>query len=125
MGQAFVQGVKDGMEMILMQAKQFVVIFTVKDAHKQVGGFYTMVNQMSSEWDWQHFWMFTAFLSLALAFMNFLPIPMLDGGYIMFILWEMITGKKVSDKVVYYANNVGLFLVLGLMIYANTDWLRN
>lgn len=125
LGQAFVQGVKDGMEMIVMQAKQFVVIFTVKDAHKQVGGFYTMVNQMSSEWDWQHFWMFTAFLSLALAFMNFLPIPMLDGGYIMFILWEMITGKKVSDKVVYYANNVGLFLVLGLMIYANTDWLRN
>ena len=123
--EAFSQGVKDGMEMIVMQAKQFVVIFTVKEAHKQVGGFYTMVNQMSEEWDWQHFWMFTAFLSLALAFMNFLPIPMLDGGYIMFILWEMITGKKVSDKVVYYANNVGLFIVLALMIYANTDWLRN
>jgi regulator of sigma E protease len=123
--QSFSQGIKDGVEMLVMQAKQFVVIFTVKDAHQQVGGFYTMVQQMSSEWDWQHFWMFTAFLSLALAFMNFLPIPMLDGGYIMFILWEMITGKKVSDKVVYYANNVGLFIVLALMIYANTDWLRN
>jgi regulator of sigma E protease len=123
--EALVQGTKDGVEMIVMQAKQFVVIFTVKDAHKQVGGFYTMVQQMSSEWDWQHFWMFTAFLSLALAFMNFLPIPMLDGGYIMFILWEMITGKKVSDKVIYYANNVGLFIVLGLMLYANTDFLRN
>lgn len=123
--QSFSQGIKDGIEMLVMQAKQFVVIFTVKDAHQQVGGFYTMVQQMSSEWDWQHFWMFTAFLSLALAFMNFLPIPMLDGGYIMFILWEMITGKKVSDKVVYYANNVGLFIVLALMIYANTDWLRN
>ncbi|MDO8998607.1 MAG: RIP metalloprotease RseP [Bacteroidota bacterium] len=124
-GQAFVQGVKDGMEQIVMQAKQFVVIFTVKEAHKQVGGFYTMVQQMNPEWDWQSFWMFTGFLSLALAFMNFLPIPMLDGGYIMFILWEMVTGKKVSDKVVYYANNVGLFIVLGLMVYANTDWLRN
>jgi regulator of sigma E protease len=90
-----------------------------------VGGFYTMVQQMNSEWNWQQFWMFTGFLSLALAFMNFLPIPMLDGGYIMFILWEMITGKKVSDQVIYYANNVGLFIVLGLMIYANTDWLRN
>lgn len=123
--ESFSQGIKDGVEMLVMQAKQFVVIFTVKDAHQQVGGFYTMVQQMSSEWDWQHFWMFTAFLSLALAFMNFLPIPMLDGGYIMFILWEMITGKKVSDKVVYYANNVGLFIVLALMIYANTDWLRN
>jgi regulator of sigma E protease len=122
---AFTQGVKDGMELLVMQAKQFVVIFTVKDAHKQVGGFYTMVQQMNPEWDWHAFWMFTGFLSLALAFMNFLPIPMLDGGYIMFILWEMITGKKVSDKIIYYANNVGLFIVLGLMIYANTDWLRD
>src|SRR5688572_21394006 len=122
---ALTQGVKDGMELLVMQAKQFVVLFTVKDAHQQVGGFYTMVQQMNSQWDWQQFWMFTGFLSLALAFMNFLPIPMLDGGYIMFILWEMITGKKVSDQVIYYANNVGLFIVLGLMIYANTDWLRN
>jgi len=125
LGEAFTQGVKDGMELLLMQVKQFVVLFTVKDAHQSVGGFYTMVQQMNPEWDWQNFWMFTGFLSLALAFMNFLPIPMLDGGYIMFILWEMITGKKVSDKVIYYANNVGLFIVLGLMVYANTDWLRN
>lgn len=123
--QAFSQGLKDGIELIVMQAKQFVVLFTVKDAHQQVGGFYTMVQQMNSTWDWQQFWMFTGFLSFALAFMNFLPIPMLDGGYIMFIVWEMITGKKVSDKVIYYANNVGLFIVLGLMVYANTDWLRN
>lgn len=121
---AFWQGFKDGMEMIILQAKQFVVIFTVPEAHKQVGGFYTMVQQMSPTWDWTAFWSFTAFLSLALAFMNFLPIPMLDGGYIMFILWEMITGKKVSDKIIYYANQVGLFIVLALMIYANTDWLR-
>jgi regulator of sigma E protease len=121
---SLVQGVKDGMELLVMQAKQIVVIFTVKDAHTQIGGFYTMVQQMNTEWDWEGFWRFTALLSLGLAFMNFLPIPMLDGGYIMFILWEMVTGKKVSDKVIYYANNVGLFIVLGLMIYANTDWLR-
>jgi regulator of sigma E protease len=57
--------------------------------------------------------------------MNFLPIPMLDGGYIMFILFEMITGKKVSDKFIYYANQVGLFIVLALMIFANTDFLRD
>lgn len=123
--EALIQGTKDGMEQILMQAKQIVVMFTVKESYKQVGGFYTMVQQMNSEWDWHSFWLFTGFLSLALAFMNFLPIPMLDGGYIMFILFEMITGKKVSDKVIYYANNVGLFIVLALMIYANTDWLRN
>jgi regulator of sigma E protease len=125
LGEAFTQSIKDAVELIVMQAKQFVVIFTVKEAHKQVGGFYTMVQQMSPDWDWHHFWSFTAIISLALAFMNFLPIPMLDGGYIMFILWEMITGKKVSDKVIYYANNVGLIIVLALMVYANTDWLRN
>lgn len=121
---SFTEGMRDGLEMMVMQFRQLIVLFTVEDAHQQVGGFYTMVHQMSSEWDWRHFWMFTGFLSLALAFLNFLPIPMLDGGYIMFILWEMISGRKVSDKVIYYANNVGLFIVLGLMIYANTDWLR-
>lgn len=123
--QSIGQGVKDGMENIVMQVKQFVVIFTVKDAYKQVGGFKTMYDQMPEEWDWHDFWAFTGFLSLVLAFMNFLPIPMLDGGYIMFILFEMITGKKVSDQVIYYANNVGLVIILALMIYANTDFLRN
>ncbi len=122
--ESLIQGFRDGMELMLLQVKQFVVIFTVSEAHKQVGGFYTMVQQMSPTWDWHAFWSFTAFLSLALAFMNFLPIPMLDGGYIMFILWEMLTGKKVSDKVIYYANQVGLIIVLALMVYANTDWLR-
>lgn len=119
------QGMKDGVENIVMQAKQFVVIFTVKDAYQQVGGFKTMYDQMPEEWDWHDFWAFTGMLSLILAFMNFLPIPMLDGGYIMFILFEMITGKKVSDQVVYYANNVGLVIILALMIFANTDFLRN
>lgn len=119
------QGFKDGIENIHMQIKQFVVIFTVKDAHKQVGGFYSMYKNMNPTWDWHDFWAFTGFLSLVLAFMNFLPIPMLDGGYIMFILFEMVTGRKVPDKVIYYANYVGLFLILGLMIYANTDWLRD
>lgn len=123
--EAFVQGSQDAWEKVVMQAKQLVVIFTVKDAYLQIGGFATMTKAMPSEWDWQNFWMFTGFLSLALAFMNFLPIPMLDGGYVMFILWEMITGKKVSDKVIYYANNVGLYIVLSLMIFANTDWLRD
>ncbi len=113
------------MENIVMQAKQFVVIFTVKDAHQQVGGFYTMYNNMNPTWDWHDFWMFTGFLSLVLAFMNFLPIPILDGGYILFILIEMLIGRKVPDKIIYYANYVGLVIILGLMVYANTDWLRN
>lgn len=123
--QGLAQGFSDGIESIVMQAKQFVVIFTVKDAHKQVGGFYSMYQNMNPTWDWHDFWTFTAFLSLVLAFMNFLPIPMLDGGYILFILIEMISRRKVPEKVIYYANYVGLVMILGLMIYANTDWLRN
>lgn len=125
LGESFTQGFKDGMEALLMNVKQFVVIFTVKDAHKKVGGFYTMYQNMSPTWDWHYFWSFTGFLSLVLAFMNFLPIPMLDGGYILFILIEMISRRKMPEKVIYYANYVGLVLILGLMVYANTDWLRD
>jgi regulator of sigma E protease len=121
---SLVQGSKDAYETLIMQAKQLAVVFTVKDAHKQVGGFYTMYKTLPEEWDWEYFWKRTAFFSLVLAFMNFLPVPMLDGGYIMFILFEMITRIKVPDKVVYYANYVGLVIILGLMIYANTDFLR-
>lgn len=123
--EALTQGFKDGMEAIVMNIKQFVVIFTVKDAHKQVGGFYSMYKNMSPVWDWHYFWNFTAFLSLVLAFMNFLPIPMLDGGYILFVLIEMITRRKIPEKVIYYSNYVGLVFILGLMLYANTDWLRD
>lgn len=123
-GSSFKAGIKEGYEKLVMQVKQIAVLFTVKDAHKQVGGFYTMYKTLPEEWDWQYFWVRTAFFSLVLAFMNFLPIPMLDGGYIMFILFEMITRIKVPDKVIYYANYVGLVIILGLMIYANTDFLR-
>jgi len=123
-GESFTQGVKDAYETLIMQAKQLVVVFTVKDAHKQVGGFYTMYKTLPDEWDWEYFWKRTAMFSLVLAFMNFLPIPMLDGGYILFILIEMVSRRKVPDKVLYYANYVGLVIILGLMIYANTDFLR-
>jgi len=123
-GQSFTQGLADAYETIIMQAKQIAVIFTVKDAHKQVGGFYTMYKTLPEQWDWELFWERTGMFSLMLAFMNFLPIPMLDGGYIMFILAEIISGRKMPDKVLYYANYVGLILILGLMIYANTDFLR-
>lgn len=122
--ESLAEGIKDAKENIVMQAKQLVVIFTVKDAHKQVGGFYSMYKNMNEEWDWHAFWMFTGFLSLVLAFMNFLPIPMLDGGYILFLLIEIVSRRKVPEKVLYYANYVGLVFILALMIYANTDWLR-
>jgi regulator of sigma E protease len=119
------EGVKFGMENLVMQAKQLVVIFTVKGAHEQVGGFYSMYQNMNAEWDWHDFWAFTGFLSLVLAFMNFLPIPMLDGGYILFLIIEMVSRRKVPEKVLFYANYVGLVIILGLMIYANTDWIRH
>ncbi|HXB41714.1 MAG TPA: M50 family metallopeptidase, partial [Bacteroidia bacterium] len=123
-GGALKAGTQEGYEKLVMQVKQMAVLFQVKDAHKQLGGFYTMYKTLPEKWDWHYFWIRTAFFSLVLAFMNFLPIPMLDGGYIMFILFEMITRIKVPDKVIYYANYVGLVIILGLMIYANTDFLR-
>lgn len=123
--ESFIQGIKNAIENIRMQILQFKILFTVKDAHKQVGGFYSLYKALPQEWNWQSFWTFTGFLSLVLAFMNFLPIPMLDGGYILFTLIEIITRKKVPEKVIYYANQIGLVLLLLLMIWANTDWLRN
>ena len=78
-----------------------------------------MAKAFGEEWDWHDFWTMTAFLSIVLAFMNLLPIPGLDGGYVLFLLIEMITRRKVSDKVLEIANTIGLVLLLLLMVYAN------
>ncbi|MBC7863982.1 MAG: RIP metalloprotease RseP [Bacteroidia bacterium] len=117
-------GWKQATETIILYAKNLKVIFTVKDAHKQIGGFYSMAQGFDTEWNWPDFWQKTGFISLVLAFMNFLPIPMLDGGYILFLLIEMILRRNIPEKFIYYANYVGLVLIMALMIYANTDWLR-
>src|SRR4029077_20487938 len=81
-------GISKSIETIRDYAKQLKVIFTVKDAHKQIGGFLTIGKAYSKVWDWQSFWAFTGFLSFMLAFMNILPIPALDGGHVMFLLYE-------------------------------------
>ena len=73
----------------------------------------------SVEWNWESFWKITAFFSVALAFMNLLPIPALDGGHVMFTLVEMITGRKPSDKFLEYAQIVGMVILFSLLIYAN------
>ncbi len=100
--------------------KQFKLIFSPEvQGYKQLGGFITMGKVMSPTWDWQAFWSFSAFLSIALAFMNFLPIPALDGGHVMFTLYEMITRRKPSDKFLEYAQVVGMVLLLALMVFAN------
>ncbi len=100
-------------------AKQLNIMFTVKGAHKQIGGFYSIGKSYSKVWDWSSFWLFTAFISVMLAFINILPIPALDGGHVIFLLYEMITGRKPNEKVMEYAQWVGMLLLLGLMIYAN------
>jgi regulator of sigma E protease len=106
--------------------KQFKLILKPEtEAYKSLGGFITIGKAFSPQWDWQRFWSFTAFLSIILAIMNILPIPALDGGHVMFLLYEMITGRKPHDKVLEYAQIAGIIILLGLMILANgNDILR-
>ena len=88
-------------------------------AWKGLGGFISIGKQYSPEWDWRSFWSFTAFLSIILAFMNILPIPALDGGHVMFLLGEMITGRKPSDKLLEYAQVTGFLILIALLLLAN------
>lgn len=86
---------------------------------QQVGGFGTIGNLFPERWNWLTFWEITAFISLALAFMNIIPIPALDGGHILFLMWEVVTGRKVPLKVLETAQYVGMMFLLLLMLYAN------
>lgn len=113
-------GVKMGWEVLGGYIKQFKLVFT-KEGAKSIGGFGTIGQLFPATWDWQTFWSMTAFLSIILAFMNFLPIPGLDGGYILFLLYEAITRKKPSDKFMEYAVSIGMIILLLLMVYANLN----
>ncbi|MBN2350155.1 MAG: RIP metalloprotease RseP [Bacteroidales bacterium] len=100
--------------------RQFKLIFDFKTgAYKGIGGFGTIGGLFPPSWDWHAFWEITAFLSLILAFMNVLPIPALDGGHVLFLLFEMVTGRKPGDKFLEYAQIVGLVLLIFLLAYAN------
>ena len=100
--------------------KQVKLIFSPKTkAYESVGGFISIGKIFPDQWIWSIFWRMTAFLSIALAVMNILPIPALDGGHILFLLVEIITRRKPSDKFMEVAETVGLILVLGLVILAN------
>lgn len=92
-----------------------------KEGAKQLGGFGTIGSIFPKTWDWHQFWYMTAFLSIILAFMNILPIPALDGGHVLFLLYEIITGRKPSDKFMEYAQIVGMLLLFGLLIWANLN----
>lgn len=94
-------------------------------AYESLGGFITIGSIFPGSWDWQSFWNLTALLSIILAVMNILPIPALDGGHVMFLLYEVITGRKPSDKFLEYAQMTGMIILLGLLILANgNDILR-
>ena len=99
---------------------QLKKIFTPSTgAYKGVGGFKAIFDIFPDTWSWQQFWSITAFLSIMLAVLNLLPIPALDGGHVMFLLYEMVSGRKPSDKFMEYAQMVGFFLLLALILFAN------
>ena len=96
--------------------KQFRLI---KKSPESVGGFISIGSIFPPVWDWQRFWSLTAFLSIMLAVLNLLPIPALDGGHVMFLLYEVVTRRKPNEKVMEYAQTLGVILLLGLVLYAN------
>lgn len=113
-------GINKGVETFSSYLKQLKLIFSPKtEAYKSLGGFITIGKIFPGTWNWQAFWNLTAFLSIILAIMNVLPIPALDGGHVMFLLYEMITGRKPSDKFMEYAQITGMIILLSLLLYAN------
>ncbi len=117
--QAMPAGVQMGMDFLNSQLKAFGQMFRGKIAVKDnLGSLISIGKMYGPVWDWERFWHLTASLSIILAFMNLLPIPALDGGYVMFLLWEVVTGRKVSDTVMERAVTFGFFLLLALMIFA-------
>ena len=107
--------------------KSMKMLFTSKEVKVKdsLGGFVSMGKMFPDTFNWEHFWLLTATISVILAFMNILPIPMLDGGYVVFLLYEMVRGKPLPDKVQQYAQSVRMFIILGLLLFANgMDFIR-
>jgi len=113
-------GISKGFKTIGDYLKQFRLLFSRHTkAYESLGGFITIGKIFPGFWDWQSFWNLTAFLSIILAVMNILPIPALDGGHVMFLLFEVITGRKPSDKFLEYAQYVGMIILFSILIFAN------
>ena len=120
LGQAMPLGFKYGVDFLAKQVKAFGKMFKGEiKASESLGGFGTIGSMFGSEWIWERFWRMTAILSLILGFMNLLPIPGLDGGHVIFLLFEMITGRKLSDKFVERATMIGFVLLMALVLYSN------
>jgi regulator of sigma E protease len=118
LGQSITKGFDFGYWTLHDYVVQFKYIFTKKGA-TQVGGFAAIGSLFPAQWDWKGFWSSTALISIILAFMNILPIPALDGGHVMFLLYEMISGRKPNDKFMEYAQMFGFFLLIALVLFAN------
>ena len=116
--ESFPAGVMLGVNTLKGYVSDMKYVFT-KEGASSLGGFGTIGSLFPAEWDWHSFWMKTAFLSIILAFMNILPMPALDGGHVMFLLYEVIARRKPSDKFLEYAQVTGMFLLFALLIYAN------
>lgn len=118
--QAFPAGFVKGYDFLAVQLKAFGQMFKGKiKASDSLGGFASIGQMFGSDWIWERFWSMTAALSIILAFMNLLPIPALDGGYVMFLLFEIVTRRKPSDRFMEWAGTVGFILLIGLMLWAN------
>ena len=116
--ESFPAGIRLGVNTLKGYVSDMKYVFT-KEGASSLGGFGTIGSIFPAVWNWQIFWMQTAFLSIILAFMNILPIPALDGGHVMFLIYEVIARRKPSDKFLEYAQVVGMFLLFALLIFAN------
>lgn len=122
--ESFPAGIELGMKTLNGYVGNMKYLFS-KEGAKQLGGFGTIGSIFPATWDWHQFWYMTAFLSIILAFMNILPIPALDGGHVLFLLYEIIARRKPSEKFMEYAQMTGMVLLFGLLIWANfNDVLR-
>ena len=118
LGESIIEGFDYGYWTLYDYVSQFQYIFTKKGA-SQLGGFGAIGNMFPDTWNWKGFWASTALISIILAFMNILPIPALDGGHVMFLVYEIVTGRKPNDKFMEYAQMFGFFLLMALVLFAN------
>jgi len=121
-------GIRLGVNTVKTYLGQFKFIFS-KEGAQSLGGFGAIGDLFAPKWDWGRFWEMTAFISIILAVMNLLPIPALDGGHVMFLLYEVVTGRKPNEKLMEYAQVAGMILLLTLLLYANGNdlfrWLNS
>ena len=117
-GEGILAGIDYGYWTLHDYVAQFSYVFTKKGA-QQVGGFGAIGGLFPDQWDWRGFWGTTALISIILAFMNILPIPALDGGHVAFLLYEIVSGRKPNDKFMEFAQMIGFFLLIALVLYAN------